>query len=694
MSILSDNLIQQLDKSTYPFKELLENFTEAIYVISLEGCFIDYNDGFSSLVGPGENYLNTNFLEIVHPEDLDIAKNGFVKTLQGEVLKEERLRIFSSSGKVKSIITSKVPLNGKNGNLIGILGIAKDITTEIELQSKITQQNNRYRSLLKNSSSVNVILSETGDVMYRSPSVEKVIGYKPNELPGPFFSIVHPDDLDFVMARFHHILENPMETVVVDVRIQHKNGSWRTIHAICNNLVEDPDVNGIIINYHDVTEMREAQEKIHHMAYYDYITDLPNRRFFEERLDKELQKAKSNNSHLAVLFIDIDRFKYINDTLGHDIGDKVLIELAKILSSFVSKKDVVARMPGDEFMILLPNIDTRTFPEDLAARILRRLKQPIIVDQYELFVTTSIGITIFPDAGEELTILMKNTDLAMYEAKESNENSYTVFTPEMEKTHSRKFTLQNDLRRAIINDEFELYYQPKVSATTLEVVGAEALIRWNHPKYGVLSPGDFIPLAEDIGLIVPLGEWVFETVCEQIKKWENKGFPPMIVSLNFSASQMLQKGLVSTVGRLLDDSQVDGKWIEIEITESLILERDNEVLKKLEGLKELGIHIAIDDFGTGYSSLSYLRKYKFNTIKLDKSFINDIHTSIDNQAIIEFMIRLSNQLNMKVVAEGIELEEQLSVLKTLNCDELQGFLFSKPKPVAEFEKLLRRDAVF
>ena len=677
-----------IERKNYPYKELLENFTEAIYVISLQGLFIDYNHGFTSLVGPGEKYLNKEFLDIVHPDDIELAKSGFIETLESKVLKEERLRIFSHDGNEKTIITSKVPLLGKEGELLGILGIAKDITVEVQLQSQIQQQYYRFKSLLKNSSSVNCILSENGEVMYRSPSVEKVLGYKPEELPGPFFSIVHPEDIDLVRTRFAYLLAHPDEPQTLDVRLRHKNGDWKTLHVISNNLIKDPDIKGIVINYHDVTEMRQAEQEIHYMAYHDYLTGLPNRRLFEERLEQELIAAKKNNSQLAVLFIDIDRFKIINDTLGHVIGDKVLKKVSKILTTLVSKKDVVARMAGDEFLILTPDIADIDYAETLTKNILTRLETPIVVEDYELFVTGSIGITIYPESGEDLSTLMKNSDLAMYASKKFKPNSYKVFTPTMEETSFKHFSLQNDLRKAMQNDEFELYYQPKVHSKTREIVGAEALIRWNHPTRGVLSPGEFIPLAEETGLIVPLGEWVLQNVCKQVKTWENRGFRPIVVSLNFSALQMLQKGLVETVSTILEEHQVDGKSIEIEITESLILNHDNDLVKKLAELKDLGIHIAIDDFGTGYSSLSYLRKYKFNTIKLDRSFIQDIHTCLDNQAIIEFIIQLSNQLKMKVVAEGVELEEQLSLLQKLNCDEIQGYLFSKPTPVDQFEQLM------
>ncbi|MBP3950221.1 EAL and GGDEF domain-containing protein [Bacillus suaedae] len=677
-----------VEQKNYPYKELLENFTEAIYVISLQGKFIDYNRGFTSLVGPGEKYLNTDFLNIVHPDDIELAKSGFVETLDGKVLKEERLRIFAYDGQVKTIITSKVPLLGKEGELVGILGIAKDITVEVGLQSQIQQQYNRFRSLDKNSSSVNCILSETGEVMYQSPSVEKVLGYKPDEIRRPFISFVHPEDEDMVRARFAYLLAHPTEPQTLDVRLLHKDGNWRIIHVLSNNLMEDPDIQGIVINYHDVTEMRQAQQKIRYMAYHDHLTGLPNRRLFEERVQEELMSAKLESRKLAVILLDIDRFKFINDTLGHAIGDKVLKELAQMLGALVSETDVVARMAGDEFLILIPALTSTDYVETLAKAILKRLEAPIIVDHYELFVTGSIGITIYPESGEDLSHLIKNADLAMYAAKKSKLNSYKLFSPAMERASFKHFELQNDLRKAIHSDEFELYYQPKVRSHTRQIVGAEALIRWNHPTRGIVSPGEFIPLAEESGLIVPLGEWVLENVCKQIRKWEAKGYPAIVVSLNFSALQMLQKGLVDTVEAILDEHNVAGESIEIEITESLILNDDSDLLKKLEQLRELGIRIAIDDFGTGYSSLSYLTKYKFNTIKLDRSFIHDIHTSPDNQAIIKFIIQLSNQLKMKVVAEGVELEEQLAHLVEMNCDEIQGFLFSKPLPVGQFERLL------
>ncbi|MFC4321377.1 sensor domain-containing protein [Litchfieldia salsa] len=688
MSETNIKIDQYIKMKNYPYKELLENFTEAIYVISLQGQFIDYNHGFTSLVGPGEAYLNTNFLDIVHPEDIQIARSGFIETLDGKVLKEERLRIFAHDGQVKTIITSKVPLI-ENGELLGILGIAKDITVEVGLQSEIRKQYYRFRSLDKNSSSVNCILSEQGEVTYQSPSVEKVLGYKPGDLSEPFLTFVHPDDVKMVRDRFSYLLAHPTESQAVDVRILHKDENWRILHVLSNNLMDDPDIRGIVINFHDVTEMRQAQQEIQYMAYHDHLTGLPNRRFFEERLQEELTAAKKNKSQLAVMLLDIDRFKFINDTLGHVIGDKVLKGITGMLTGIMSETDLVARMAGDEFLILSPSLPFKEYAEQLAATILKELETPIIVEHYELFVTGSIGIAIYPNSSEDLSSLIKNSDLAMYEAKKRKANSYNVFSPEMERTSFKNFELQNDLHKALLNDEFELYYQPKVLSNKRQIVGAEALIRWNHSTRGLVSPGEFIPLAEESGLIVPIGEWVLENVCKQIKAWEESGYPRLEVSLNFSALQMLQKGLVDTVKAILEKYQVEGKSLEIEITESLILNDDGDLLKKLEDLKDLGIRIAIDDFGTGYSSMSYLTKYKFNTIKLDRSFIKDIHTSTDSQAITKFIIQLSNQLKMKVVAEGVELEEQFSLLLEMNCDEIQGYLISKPLPVHQFEQLGR-----
>ncbi|WP_052144810.1 sensor domain-containing protein [Halalkalibacter okhensis] len=684
-------LMNYLDTKDYPYKELLENFTEAIYVISLQGHFLDFNRGFTKVLGPREKLLNTPFLDIVHPDDKEIARRGFIETIEGITLKEVRLRIFASCGEIRTIVTSNVPIIGKEGQTLGILGIAVDITVEIQLQSQIEKQNNKFKSLLKNSNSVSCILSDQGEVTYRSPSLEKVLGYKPSEGSQTFLSFIHPDDMEHVQNCFDQILVEPDQPQIFDVRLRHKNGNWRMVHVESHNLLDDPDINGIIVNYHDVTDVREAQHEVHYMAYHDYLTGLPNRRYFEEQLENELQKAKAYHQKVAVFFIDIDRFKFINDTLGHDMGDQVLIKVADMLKSFVSDKGTVARMAGDEFMMYVSTVRDSDDAENIATSILKKMQEPIIINDYELFVTGSIGISLYPDSGEELSVLMKNSDLAMYVAKERKENSYTLFNPVMEKATFKNFSLQNELRKANYQKEFELYYQPKVSSKTRQIVGTEALIRWNHPTLGTLAPGEFIPLAEESGLIVSLGEWVFRQVCKQIRTWKSKGFPPIVVSLNFSALQMLQKGLVETVASILTEHQVDGKWIEIEITESLILENDGEMVNKLEALKELGIHIAIDDFGTGFSSLSYLKKYKFNTIKLDKSFINDIHTSQDNKAIIEFIINLSNQLQMKVVAEGVEHEEQLAILQKLNCDELQGYLFSRPQPLPQFEKLWLRD---
>jgi diguanylate cyclase (GGDEF)-like protein/PAS domain S-box-containing protein len=444
----------------------------------------------------------------------------------------------------------------------------------------------------------------------------------------------------------------------------------------------------IAMTIRDITKKKHDQEKITHMAYYDSLTDLPNRRLFNEQLTSMLNKARQTNKPLAMMYLDMDRFKYINDSLGHIVGDKLLQEISKRLSASARAHDVVARLGGDEFNILLPDTDRESALE-IAESILEDYKEPFFIDNYELFITTSIGISVFPYDGEDAQVLMRNADAALYRAKEQGKNRYKVFHSGMNIQSYKNFILRNDLRKAIEREELTLVYQPRVDIETGEVRNAEALLRWNHPTWGTVSPAEFIPLAEESGDIIEIGEWVLKSVCLQYKAWQLAGFSPIQISVNFSAQQFLQKDLVGNIEQILTETGLSPEWLEIEITESTILGNEEIITRTLNQLRKWGIRISIDDFGTGYSSLSYLMHFPVHSIKIDRSFIRDISKEANiSQTLISSIISLAHGLNMSVVAEGVETEEQLDFLKEYRCDEAQGYLYSPPVPAAEFEAFL------
>jgi diguanylate cyclase (GGDEF)-like protein/PAS domain S-box-containing protein len=672
------------------YKELLKNYIEPVFILDNQGFFLELNEGFTSLTGYRvEEFIGRSFMEIVYSDDKERALKDFEKSIDGQILKEKTYKIILKNGEIRSIRVNKNPIFSDKGKVIGIIGIGIDVTSiyHSQSQSQEQQQYTQIHSLIKNSHDVICIIDENKNLLYRSPSIEKVLGYKPTEIVGTILKIIHPDDEERLIKEIENTIRDSSLEPSMEFRLQHKNGAWRYFHAILSNQMENPNLRGIVINYNDITEMKKAKQEVHFMAYYDYLTELPNRRFLEEKLELEMKLSKATNTKIALMFIDLDRFKYINDTLGHVIGDSVLIEVAKTLKFSIGDNDVI-RLGGDEFIVVLKNITSSNQVEEVAKKIIEKIDRPIIINDYELFVTVSIGISIYPDSSEDINTLMKNADLAKNLIKENGKNNYQIFTPSHNEKINKTFYYQNDLRKAVTNNELEIFYQPIMSASTAQMVGAEALIRWNHPVWGVVSPADFIPLAEESGLIVQIGEWTLRTVCQQIKEWESSWERPIKLSINLSVIQLLQKDFIKSVASIIEEYKINSSFLEFEITESLLMISEKEIEPTFIELKKLGVKVALDDFGTGFSSLGYLQKYKFDTLKLDRLFIQNIHKSAESEAIVQFIINLAKQFKFKVIAEGVEYQEQLQLLQELGCHEVQGYLYSKPKPVREFELLL------
>lgn len=437
----------------------------------------------------------------------------------------------------------------------------------------------------------------------------------------------------------------------------------------------------------ELTERKRVEEILRYLAYHDTLTDLPNRTLFNDRLSVALSQAKRNNGNFAVMFLDLDYFKMVNDTLGHDVGDRLLKGIASKLSNLLRKGDTISRIGGDEFTILLHGINQLEDAALVAQKIIDTLREPWVVGVHEFHITTSIGIAFYPNDGEDQETLIKNADAAMYQAKQNGRNNFQFYTPAMNARAIYRLELENHLRKALERDEFIIYYQPQVEISTGLIMGIEALIRWQHPEWGLISPAEFIPIAEDTGLILSIGEWVIQTACYQAKAWQDLGFPPIRISVNLSARQFQQPNLVLKVADILSKTGLDPRWLELEITESIAMKDVEFTGKMLFELRKMGITIAIDDFGTGYSSLSYLKRLPIDIIKIDRSFIRDITTDPDDASIVSTIIVLARNLKMQVIAEGVETEEQLTFLRKQKCDQMQGYLFSKPLPAQNLENI-------
>lgn len=437
-------------------------------------------------------------------------------------------------------------------------------------------------------------------------------------------------------------------------------------------------------------ERARSEKTIEYMAYYDPLTGLPNSRLFNDRLGQILQNAQRNRRYPAVMFIDLDRFKNINDTLGHIAGDELLKAVAERLASTLRKEDTVARLGGDEFLVLLPDISQAEDAAVIAAKLVEAMKPSFTIHGLDLHVALSIGIAIFPFDGECSENLLKNADTALNRAKELGRNNYQFYLSEMNESSLHRLGMESMLRKALERSEFLLHFQPQYNLCDQEVIGFEALLRWQHPEKGMVSPGEFVPLAEETGLIGPIGEWVLRTACHQNKAWQNAGFEPKRIAVNLSARQFYRQDMVGTVQQVLAETGLDPCWLELEITESLIMQDVEEAIHKLRQIRETGVHIAIDDFGTGYSSLSYLQKFPIDTLKIDRSFIRDLTASADGGAIVDAVIALAHSLKLKVVAEGVETDEQMKLLFTKKCDRVQGFFLGRPQPVERCSRFLNR----
>jgi diguanylate cyclase (GGDEF)-like protein len=446
----------------------------------------------------------------------------------------------------------------------------------------------------------------------------------------------------------------------------------------------------IITNYvglfKDITLQRRMEEQIYFQAYHDPLTGLPNRTFFHNQLNKAIQNSRMKRRKAAVLFLDLDRFKLINDTLGHSAGDQLLQQVAQRLPGCVREFDTVARVGGDEFIVLISEISSPAEAEQAAELIIERLSQPFLIHEQEYFISGSIGISMFPEDGTDLESLIKNADSAMYRAKEQG-NRYCLYQSSMNDKTSERLQLETSLRKAMQQEELLLHFQPQVDLKTGNMIGVEALIRWQHPELGMVSPDRFIPIAEETGLIIPIGKWVLRTACRHNKAWQEAGLPAVRVAVNLSMLEFQQRDLIETVTEVLAETGLEPRYLELELTESIIMLNPEWVIRTLNQLKEMGIHISLDDFGTGYSSLNYLRSLPLNTLKIDRSFIRNIAADSVSLSIVKAVIDLAHSLNIKVIAEGVETEEQMIALTDNQCDGIQGYVISPPMTAEECAQL-------
>lgn len=469
-------------------------------------------------------------------------------------------------------------------------------------------------------------------------------------------------------------------TLVVETIMTRADGKQRNVlfHKAGLTSSKGKSLSGLVGTMIDVTDLRTAEEKANYLTHYDGLTGLPNQVMFQDLLNTEIANARRHYERLAVFAIDIDHFKKINNVFGHQQGDELLKDVAQLIRQSIRQEDTVARLGGDSFTALLRNIRYEENAAIIANKIHKSLAQPVLVDNQEVFINVSIGIALYPLDGEDVQSLIKNSDIALHRAKDNGRNTHLFFAPKMNSLAAEQMKLQNSLRRALERNEFFLHYQPQYNAKTAQMTGAEALLRWQHPQLGVIYPNQFIPLAEHLGLIVPIGEWVLRTACRDAHLWNRPGQKPFRVAVNLSPRQFLQLDLYEKIRQIIDETQICPSWLGLEITESAIMQEIDYAVRILDDLKKLGVHLSIDDFGTGYSSLNHLKRFPVDLLKIDRTFITDIPRQNDDVAIVSAVISMAHKLKLKVLAEGVETLEQKDFLHSIRCDEYQGFLFSHP----------------
>ncbi|MDF3036945.1 MAG: hypothetical protein K0S28_2219, partial [Paucimonas sp.] len=533
-----------------------------------------------------------------------------------------------------------------------------------------------------------------GKVTFLNTQAQRFTGWTQDEACGrPVAEVFHLiDSMNRQPARnpIEQVIERkkPMGLDLNTILVRRDGYEFPIEDSVAPILDRTGEVTGAVIIFRDVTQMRAMAEKMSHLAQHDYLTGLPNRMLLNDRLSQAIAYAKRHGTQIAVLFLDLDKFKHINDSLGHLAGDKLLDSVAGRLVGQVRQSDTVSRQGGDEFVVLLQEDIYAENAAITAEKIVQSLAHPHYIDEHELHITTSIGISLFPGDGDDADTLIKNADTAMYHAKKKGRNNYQFFKDDMNVRAVQRQSVEADLRRAIDRNEFVLHYQPKVSLPSGEVTGAEALIRWIHPAKGMVWPESFIDIAEDCGLIIPIGRMMLRQACVQAMAWRKQGMPPITVAVNISALEFRHQHFFECLREILHETGMNPQWLQFELTESVLMRNVDSSTSLLQALKEIGVQLAVDDFGTGYSSLSYLRQFPIDSLKIDQSFVREISSNTSNGVIVSAVIGMGASLNQNVIAEGIETQEQLAFLNAHQCNEGQGYLFGWPMPAEDFAKIL------
>ncbi|MBA3029291.1 MAG: PAS domain S-box protein [Desulfobacteraceae bacterium] len=691
----AEELIRQSEKR---YRTIIEQMEDGYFETDLPGSFTFANEAECRNLGyPLEELIGMDSSKYTDKKNAKALRRLFVEVYNtGTSIKAYDFELTKKDGTKSFNEISASLIRNAEGEPVGFRGIARDVTERMRMEEQIRESEERYRTIIEEMEEWYFETDLTGNITFCNDIFADILGYHHKELTGlNFQTFINKDDSDSVTNLFKQVFTTGQPTKNFPYEFIRPDGSKLFAEfSIFPKWDKDAKVVGFRGIGHDITVRKSAEERIQYLATHDTLTGLPNRYMFSQLLTHALQAAQRYQRQFAVLFIDLDRFKIINDTLGHEAGDKLLQEISMRLTQSLRAVDVVARLGGDEFVILIEELSDLNQIEIVANKILSTVLKPVTLMNEECRVTASIGISVFPKDAQDEQSLMKNADLAMYLAKEEGKNNYQFYASDIQSKSLEALSIESNLRFAVERNELTLQYQAKVDFKTNTINGVEALLRWDSPVLGSVTPTQFIPVAEESGLIISIGKWVLRTACVQNVAWQREGLPPIRMAVNLSLRQLTDGFLVEDINKILLESGMEPNLLELEITESMVMHNPIRIIHVLEEIRKLGVHLAIDDFGTGYSSLAQLRNFPVDTLKVDRSFIRNITKDADDRAITEAIISMGKTLSLTVIAEGVETEEQMNFLKDHSCDEMQGFFFSKPVKPEQFAVLLREHEPF
>jgi diguanylate cyclase (GGDEF)-like protein/PAS domain S-box-containing protein len=686
---------RELEQQMHFTRAMLDAIPHAVFFKDREGRYGLYNRAWEDLWANGENWVGRSTRELLGEELAREHAERERALLERPASTTYEMSVPMPGGEQRQMLYNKVSFVDQRGEVAGLIGVVTDVTRYKETERALEASEARFRVLTESSLDLISVVDESGRIVYQSPALRHLLGFEPADTVGKNVSeLVHPDDLEHLMSAFRRIIETRQSSEPVEFRIRHRDGMWRTFESLGTNCLGNPHIHGVVFNSRDVTDRKVIQQRIQHLAYHDNLTGLPNRSLLQDRLAHSIARAERTGRKVAVLFIDLDNFKNINDTLGHDVGDELLRQVSRRLSECVRLEDTIARQGGDEFIVLLDSLEDSRGASVVAQKVLNSLRQAFLLSGTEQHVSGSVGISLYPEDGRDPQTLMKNADTAMFHGKSLGKNTYQYFTAQMNIAVKRRMTLESALRRAVLQKDFVLQYQPQINLETGEIIAVEALVRWKTEDSGTVMPGDFIPLAEETGLINEIGEWVLREGCRQAREWTDMGLTPRRMAINLSARQFADRGFLDMMTRILAESGMAPEMLELEITESQVMRQTEGMNLLLSKLAEMGVQLAIDDFGTGYSSLSYLKRLPIQKLKIDQSFVRDITVDPNDTAIVVAIINMARSLDLETIAEGVETAGQLALLRSKGCRIGQGFYFAAPLSPQQIYPLLKQNNVY